>query len=80
MKRKLQLIVGGTQKDRILNLLRDGLSHDTEEIMNRCYRIKKEKGNSRIASRIYELRQEGFNIPWAVQVNGGLWKYRMIIK
>lgn len=71
---------GSSQKERLLDLLKDGQPHDTREIMEKVYKIEDEKaGNCRIPSRISELRKDGYNIPDAHHVKGGVWGYRLIL-
>jgi hypothetical protein len=60
---------GRSQKVRILDVLSDGRSHDTVEIMERAYKIDREKaGNCNIKARIDDLRNDGYIIPQARRV------------
>lgn len=68
---------GKTQKERLKNLLSDGLWHSTTEITDKVYGISEDRGICRIASRIHDLRKEGLEIE-CVNEKGSLWKYRLV--
>lgn len=53
-----------SQADRLLQLLSDGEEHSTDEIMRRVYGAG-HLGTARIASRINDLRNRGYEIPEA---------------
>lgn len=71
---------GTSQSSRLLELLKDGQSHDTKEIMARVYKIEEDQGNCRIPSRINDLRKEGWQIPKARHVKGSLYAYVLLGK
>lgn len=50
-----------SQEKKILNLLSDGESHSTIEILNTCYNLD-DKGIARIGARIHGLKKQGHNI------------------
>ena len=66
-----------SQKDRILALLADGEWHTTLEIMEKAYRVFGKVGNCRYASRIDELRKEGYDIA-CEHDHDKIFKYRII--
>lgn len=71
-------MAGTTQTDRLLWLLRDKKWHDTLEIMRRVYKVQPGKGICRIASRVNDLRDNGYIIPRAEFVKRGVYRYRLI--
>lgn len=55
-----------SQADRLLELLSDGKPHNTDEIQTVVYGAN-HLGTARIASRVNDLRNRGYEIPEAVQ-------------
>jgi len=70
-------VTGKTQKDRLLNLLKDGLWHDTPSIQIVVYG-KNHLGVARIASRINDLKNEGYDIESRKKADA-IWEYKMNI-
>lgn len=66
---------GKTQKDRLLNLLSDGNYHDTPEIQAVVYGAN-HLGVARIASRINDLRNDGYLIE-TKHKDGTIYCYRL---
>lgn len=72
---------GNSQKALVYELLSDGRPHDTVEIMDYAYKIREEKaGNCNIKARIDDLRKEGWIIPTAHHIKGGVYAYVIIGK
>lgn len=68
---------GTTQKQRLLNLLRDGEWHTTIEILHTVYGQEGDKGIARAGARIWDLKADGYQIE-SRKANGSIWEYRMI--
>lgn len=68
-------MAGTSQKARLFNLLRDGLWHTTSEIARLVYN-KNDGGTCRIASRVQDLKNEGYTVE-SKQIKGSLWAYRL---
>ena len=66
-----------SQAERIRQVLSDGQAHSTVEILQRVYGPS-HSGIARIASRITDLRAEGFTITsWKDKQNPTIWFYQM---
>lgn len=66
-----------SQADRLLDLLSDGQPHSTIEIQRVVYGGE-HLGTARIASRVTDLRDRGYEIeskPW--KINKTVWWYRL---
>ena len=68
-------VIGKTQKERLLNLLKDGSWHDTPSIQIVVYG-QNHLGVARIASRINDLKNEGYDIESRKKANA-IWEYKM---
>lgn len=64
-----------SQAQDILELLKDGEIHPTTEIVRKVYHLKG-AGICRVGARIYDLRQQGYDIQSKTYSNGGkVWCY-----
>ncbi len=66
-----------TQLSRLLELLKDGLPHRTDEILEKCYG-NNHLGLARVGARIYDLKNVGYNIiGWKDKNNRALYFYQL---
>lgn len=68
---------GNSQRQRILELLRDGNWHDSVEIQKVVYGGD-HLGAANYKARINELRKQGHDIPDATKKAGSVYQYRLI--
>lgn len=69
-------VSGRTQKERLLSLLKDGKWHDTIEI-NRLVYGGEHLTQSRIAARINDLKNDGYDFEPARRKYGKVFEYRL---
>lgn len=69
-------VSGRTQKERLLSLLKDGKWHDTVEI-NRLVYGGEHLTQSRIAARINDLKNDGYDFEPARRKYGKVFEYRL---
>ena len=67
-----------SQRERLLDLLKDGEPHSTIEILNEVYGVE-HYGVARISARIIELRREGYLIDgWKDKEKKTVYWYRLV--
>lgn len=70
-------MTGKSQKDRLHGLLKDGVWHDTVEILGKVYGGD-HLGLARIGARVWEIKAEGHKIECRKKM-GSVWEYRLTV-
>ena len=67
-----------TQKEKLKTILQDGLVHTVPELIKLVYGLNK-PSSARLAARVYDLRQDGYEIISNPET-ATKWWYQMVIK
>jgi hypothetical protein len=69
-------VAGRTQKQKLLEVLKDGAWHPTTEILGKVYGLD-HSGIARIGARIHDLKEDGHRIE-SEKLKDSVWQYRLV--